>query len=161
MSHGLRCLAVLLLTFSFAKAQEISDPCETLLSASVEQQAWPGIVRDVLSGDTLLVQLKGIGLRRIRLAGLRAPQGSLAPVSRFHLSRLAKGLRIFVVLDPPWTTWPEEVVAPVEDFTEAQLAAGLARFVPEEEQLLGPYASCRCQRAEDAARKAKAGVWAP
>jgi endonuclease YncB( thermonuclease family) len=119
------------------------------------------MVLDVLSGDTVLVQLKGVGLRKIHLAGLRAPKDHLATVSRFHLSRLAKGIRIFVVLDPPWKIWPGDVTALVEDFTEAQLAAGMGRYVPEEENLLGPYVACRCRRAEAAAQQARTGLWAP
>jgi endonuclease YncB( thermonuclease family) len=149
--------------FIAAGAQDIvPDPSEPLLADSHVLPAWPGIVIDVPGGDTLLVQLRDIGLRRIRLAGLRAPTGSdpLAAVSRFHLARMAKGLRIFVVLDPKWKTWPTEVVAPVEDFTEAQLADGMGSYVPVEEDLLGAYISCRCRNAEESARIAKAGVWA-
>ena len=138
------------------------DPCEPLLADSHVLPAWPGIVIDVPSGDTLIVQLRDIGRRRIRLAGLRAPASGdpLAAVSRFHLSRMAKGLRIFVVLEPPWKTWPEDVVAPVEDFTEAQLAAGMGRYVQEEDNLLGAYVSCHCRRAEEGAKLARAGIWA-
>ncbi len=136
-------------------------PCEPLLAAGHALPAWPGLVLDVPSGDTLVVQLKHIGRRRIKLAGLHAPAHAdpLAVVSRFHLAHLAKGLRIFVVLDPPWKTWPETVVAPVEDFAEAQLAAGMGTFVPEEEGLLGEYLACRCRTAEAQARAAKSGLW--
>jgi endonuclease YncB( thermonuclease family) len=157
----LRPLLLVLMATLSAAAQETPDPCEPLLAASHVLPAWPGIVIDVISGDTILVQLRDIGRRRIRLAGLRAPSGAdpLATVSRFHLTRLAKGLRVFVVLDPPWKTWPEDVVAPVEDFTEAQLAAGMGGYVAEEGNLLGEYLSCRCRRAEADAREAKSGIW--
>jgi endonuclease YncB( thermonuclease family) len=137
------------------------DPCESLLAGSATQPAWPGIVLDVPSGDTLVVLLKDIGTRRVKLAGLQAPKGTepLAVVSRFHLTRMARGLRVFVILDPPWKTWPEEVTAPVEDFTEAQLSAGLARRVEEETKLLTPYVACRCLKAEQLARNAALGIW--
>jgi endonuclease YncB( thermonuclease family) len=137
------------------------DPCESLLAGSATQPAWPGIVLEASSGDTLVVMLKDIGTRRVKLAGLRAPKGAepLATVSRFHLSRIAKGLRVFVILDPPWPVWPEEVTAPVEDFAEAQLAAGLARRVDEELKSLTPYWACRCVQAEQRAKDAKLGLW--
>lgn len=144
-----------------AAAQD-PDPCESLLGQSQDRPAWPGIVLEALSGDTLLIQLKGIGPRRVRLAGLRAPgQGNLAAVSRFHLARLAKGIRIFVVLEPPWKAWPAEVTALVEDFTEAQLRAGMGTYQPEEAGLLGGYLACRCQGAERQARATGIGVWGP
>jgi len=152
-------LAVLVLSLP-AQELPLEDPCEAVLGRG-PQTAWPGIVVDALTGDTLQIQLKHIGLRRVRLAGLQAPRGkeALAPVSRYHLARLAKGLRVFVILDPPWKTWPEEVTAVVDDFTEAQLAAGLARFRPGEEALLGPYGSCRARRAADQAREGGLGIW--
>jgi len=137
------------------------DPCESLLAGSATQAAWPGIVLDAYSGDTLVVMLKGIGTRRVKLTGLRAPKGAepLATVSRFHLSHIAKGLRVFVILDPPWPVWPEEVTAPVEDFTEAQLSSGLGRQVEEEMKDLTPYVACRCRKAEQSARGAALGIW--
>jgi hypothetical protein len=52
-------------------------------------------------------------------------------------------------------------VATVEDFAEAQLAAGMGRYLPDEERLLGPYLSCRCRRAEEQARQGGTGVWGP
>lgn len=158
-----RILPLTLLLSVPALAQEpLPDPCEPLLAASTDRPAWPSIVVDVISGDTLLVQLKNVGSRRVRLAGLQAPRSGepMAAVSRFHLARLAKGLRVFIVLEPP-PVWPQEVVAVVEDFTEAQLGAGLGRYLPEEKALLGAYLACRCQRAEEQAKRGKAGIWNP
>ena len=138
------------------------DPCEALLGTSGIPPAWPGIVLDASTGDTLQIQLKSIGTRRVKLAGILAPKGSesLAAVSRFHLAHLAKGMRVFVILDPPWKVWPAQVTAVVEDFAEAQLAAGLAQNLREEQSSLGPYATCRCGRAEQQAREAGLGLWA-
>ncbi len=157
--------AALLLAGALAcSAEEIPpDPCEPLLAASRDRAAWPGLVVDVPRGDTLRVQVKSVGLRTIRLAGLRAPDlgEPLGQVSRFHLARLAKGLRIFLVLEPPPGAWPSEVIALVEDFAEAQLEAGMGWYRPEEEALLGAYVSCRCRTAAERARAAARGVWTP
>jgi len=153
-------LALLLPMPGLAQAPE-ADPCEALLGSSGIPPAWPGIVLDASTGDTLQIQLKGIGTRRVKLAGILAPRGSesLAAVSRFHLAHLAKGMRVFVILDPPWKIWPPQVTAVVEDFAEAQLAAGLAQNLREEQNSLGPYAACRCGRAEQQAREAGLGLW--
>ena len=155
-------LALLITASGFAQ-EPGPDPCEALLVASTDRPAWPGIVVEVPSGDTLIVQLKGIGRRRVRLAGLQAPQVNdpMAAVSRFHLASVAKGLRVFVVLEPQGKHWPEEVVAVVEDFAEVQLAAGLGRFLPEEGRLLGAYVSCRCMQAEARVRQGRVGIWTP
>lgn len=157
-----KLLLALLLAVPALPQEPLPDPCEQLLAASTDRPAWPGIVLDVPTGDTLLIKLRDIGQRRVRLAGLRAPREGepMAAVSRFHLSRLAKGLRVFVVLEPP-RVWPQEVVAVVEDFAEAQLAAGMGRYLPEEAPLLGAYISCRCLRAQERSRQAKTGLWAP
>ena len=158
------CLALLIILLlpwpGLAQAPE-ADPCEALLGACGIPPAWPGIVLDAATGDSLQIQLKGIGIRRVKLAGIKAPQGSesLAAVSRFHLAHLAKGVRVFVILDPPWKIWPAQVTALVEDFSEAQLAAGLAQTVAGELGALGPYASCRCGHAEQLARAAGLGLW--
>lgn len=154
---------VRLLTFllgAMALAQD-SRPCEDLLAARQDRPAWSGLVVEVPSGDTLIVLMGAIGRRRIRLAGLRAPRDGepLAAVSRFHLKRAAEGQRVFVVLEAPPAAWTQELSAVVEDFSEAQLAAGLARYQPEEGPLLGPYLACRCQRAESQARQERIGLW--
>jgi endonuclease YncB( thermonuclease family) len=102
-----------------------------------------------------------MGLWNVRLAGLRAPApgAPLAAVSRLRLARLAKGLRVFLVLDALPRDGTNEVVALVEDFTEAQQEAGLGWYRPEEEVLLGAYVSCRSRRAEERARQAHVGLW--
>ncbi|HNX94494.1 MAG TPA: hypothetical protein PKL14_04970 [Holophaga sp.] len=139
----------------------VADPCEGFLAASHDLPATPGRVVDALSGDTLLVRIKNVGLRRVKLAGLKAPQvgDALFAVSRFHLARMSKGLLTFVVMDLPKGAWPDPVTAAVEDFTEAQIADGMGRIVEEDVELLGTFGACRCRRAEAQARQAKLGVW--
>lgn len=143
-----------------APATEV-DPCEGFLAATSDRPAMPGRVVDALSGDTLLVRIKNVGLRRVKLAGVKAPQAgdALFAVSRFHLARMSKGLLTFVVMDPPKGTWPDPVTAVVEDFTEAQIADGMGRIVEEEVEQLGAFGACRCRHAEAQAREAKLGVW--
>jgi len=157
-----RRLALALLIGACAFAQS-PDPCEGLLAAGSDRPVWPGLVVDVPSGDTLLVQLRDLGRRRIRLAALRAPRDGepLAAAARFHLGRLAKGLRVFVVLDARPEAGSGDLIAVVEDFAEAQLAAGLGRYLPEEKPLLGAYLACRCEQAEARAKRAGSGLWAP
>lgn len=154
--------------FSFLSGQTqiqapaaVADPCEGLLAASHDRPATPGRVVDALSGDTLLVRIKNVGLRRVKLAGVKAPQAgdALFAVSRFHLARMSKGLLTFVVMDPPKGAWPDPVTAAVEDFTEAQIADGMGRIVEAEVEQLGAFGACRCRRAEAQAREAKLGVW--
>ena len=161
--HTCLLVAALLLAPSLPAQEPGSGSCEPLLTASTDRPAWPGIVVDVPTGDTLIVQLRDLGRHSIRLAGLCAPKGAepLAVVSRFNLTRLARGLRVFVVLDSPGRPWPETVTALVEDFTQAQLAAGMGQYVPEEEHLLGAYVACLCGQAEEQARRGKRGIWAP
>lgn len=144
-----------------ALAQEAPDPCEALLGQGQSRPAWACIVLDVPQGDTLLVRVKDIGVRRVKLAGLRAPQGreALAAVSRFHLAAMAKGLRTFLVMEPPPNPWPAEVTASVEDFSETQLRDGMGQLVESELEGLGPYKACLCRQGEAQARKSGAGVW--
>jgi endonuclease YncB( thermonuclease family) len=143
-----------------ALAQE-ADPCEALLGEAQSRPAWACIVLDVPQGDTLLVRVKDIGVRRVKLAGLRAPHGRefLAAVSRFHLAAMAKGLRTFLVMEPPPKPWPDEVTASVEDFSETQLRDGMGQLVESELGILGAYKACQCRQGEAQARKSKAGVW--
>lgn len=163
MSARVFCTAAIaLLLASPASAQEPEpDPCENLLAASVDRRAWPGLVAGVPSGDTLLVRMKGAGLRRVRLAGIQAPHSAepLGAVARYHLSRLALGQRVFVVHDLSPKAWPEPLVAQVEHFAEAQLGAGMARFRPDEEDLLGAYLACKCRSAAAQAEEARLGLW--
>lgn len=138
-----------------------ADLCETLATSALP--AWPGQVMQVLSGDTLLVRLKGIGLRRVRLAGLEAPEprAPLGAVARYHLGRHLKGELVWVVAERPRSGFPPEFRGSVEQLAEAQLALGLGRFREEDAEGLGPSATCRVRRAEAAARKGQLGIWAP
>jgi len=119
------------------------------------------MVLDVLSGDTLWVRIKDVGTRRVKLAGVCAPADKepLAAVSRFHLLRMAKGLRTFIVMTGPVGDWPDQVTATVEDFAEAQLGAGMGHLVEAELSQLGAYTACRCRKAESQAQAARAGLW--
>jgi len=159
--NWIRAALLFFIVLAPAAAQEPPDPCEALLGGGGSQPAWPGIVLEAATGDTLLIRLKDIGVRRVKLAGIQAPkgEGTLSTVSRFHLARLAKGLRVFVILDPPWKAWPAEVTAAVEDFSEAQLGAGLAKGTHEGVSGLSPYVACRCDRAEQRAKDAGLGLW--
>jgi len=139
------------------EGQPPADPCEALPSAP--QRAYPGKVLAVLSGDTLRVQLRGLGSRTLRLAGLAAPEAKhpLAAVSRFHLAKRALGQRVWVSLDG--TPGPDTLVGSVEQLGEGQLELGLVRFREDEAERLSPTAACRARRLEAAAKASRLGLW--
>lgn len=139
------------------EGQPPADPCEAL--PSTPQRAYPGKVLTVLSGDTLVVQLKGLGSRKMRLAGLAAPEAQhpLAAVSRYHLAKRALGQRVWVSLDG--TPGPDTLVGSVEQLGEGQLELGLVRFREDEAERLSPTAACRARRLEAAAKASRLGLW--
>ena len=134
-----------------------ADPCEALPAPS--RPAIPGRVLEVLSGDTLRIRLKGLGDRRVRLAGLEAPPPAtpLGKVARHRLGRGLKGELVWVVADSPLGA--SEIRACVEQLAEIQLAMGLGRFLEADAALLGPSAACRARRAEAQAKASRLGIW--
>lgn len=139
------------------EGQPPADPCESLPSAP--QRALPGKVLAVLSGDTLVVQLKGLGSRKVRLAGLAAPElgTSLVAVSRYQLAKRALGQRVWVSFDGP--PGSDTLVGSVEQLGEGQLELGLVSFREDEAERLSPAAACRARRLEAAAKASRLGIW--
>jgi endonuclease YncB( thermonuclease family) len=176
MRIGLYCLLLSYNQIVLAQHAEPADPCG---DAAVESQSWGSVhgrVVKVEDGDTVIISVKGSGLRRVQMVGIAAPEGSQRFARAAHrlLERMVRGKVVEVWVNParawearqkrhPSTVAISGVVhlrnMEMLDVNLLMIQSGMAQHKQPEPYSMSSYSQCHYARAEDEARAARRGLW--
>lgn len=124
-------------------------------------------VLQILTGDTLLVQLDKKRQLTVVLSGIHAPKGTdaYAKESLAHLKGLLGGKTIELQFNPSEKDLKQAKLITcvahqgVTDVNLAMIRAGLARYQEPPSYSMSDYTACTYRLAEKEAQKLKVGLW--